>query len=117
MKIKSCIAILLVTIFMVKFVAVDSKWLALLFNGSTISFVNPHCKRENPPKLVKDTPQIGHSSVQVINLDGYCTALFQFEMYTWESNVSEPIAMASEHFTIIGNFPYLESAYPPPRVL
>lgn len=119
MNSKSYIAILLVTIFMVKFVAVDSRWLTVWYDGSDIALVKPPCKNEYPPKFSKDitTPQMGQSFVQVILLKGYCTSLFQPEMSTWEAPVLEPVSRISRNRSSIPSLPYLQSSCPPPRVL
>ena len=119
MKAKTYIAVILTFIFLAKFVAIDANGLNLLFGGSDISFVNPHCKNENPPKLAKKAASFSKAeelAAQVITLNGFCTPQFQLELFTWESTYSEPVAIFSEHFSPRLSYLYLDNASPPPRM-
>ncbi|MFL1895033.1 hypothetical protein ACJRPK_04980 [Aquimarina sp. 2-A2] len=98
----------------------DSNWLNLVFNGNDIAFFNPKCKKENSPKLVKDTAdfsQIDISSMQVVALSGYCTPLFQFHIFSWEVNNPNPVPDVNSFFTSRLSYRYLENVSPPPRFI
>lgn len=118
-KTKTYIAALLTFIFLAKFVAIDANGLNVLFSGSEISFVNPHCKNENPPKQTKKTAnfsQDDHSNFQIVELNGFCTSQFQLELLSWKTSYPEHIAFLNEHLTSRLSYLYLDSAYPPPRL-
>ena len=119
MKTKTYIALLLTFIFLAKFVAIDANGLNVLFSGSEISFVNPHCKKENSPKQTKKTAdfsQTDQSALQVIDLVGFCTSQFQFELLTWETTISKPVTVFNEHFSSRLSYLYLDNDSPPPRL-
>jgi len=118
-KAKTYIAVLLTFIFLAKFVAIDANGLSFLFSGSDISFVNPHCKKDKIQKQSKKTADFSQADLsfsQVIALNGFCTSQFQFEMFSWETNCSEPIAFFNEHFTSRLSYLYLDNESPPPRL-
>jgi hypothetical protein len=102
------------------FTAIDVDGLNVLSSGSDITFVNPHCKKENPPKQSKDstvTSQFDSAPVQLIGLNGYCTSQFQFEVFSWETDISESFAVFNEYFSSRLSYRYLDNASPPPRLV
>ena len=104
---------------MAKFVAIDANGLNVLFSGSDITFVNPHCKKENAPKQSKKTVDFSQVDLlisQVIALNSFCTSQFQFELFSWETHYSEPIAVLNGHFTSRLINLYLDNDSPPPRL-
>tara|TARA_R110002049_G_scaffold253340_1_gene428613 strand:+ start:198 stop:515 length:318 start_codon:yes stop_codon:yes gene_type:complete len=104
---------------MVKFLALDANGLNALFSGSEISFANPYCKKKNSAKQsnkTADFSEAGLTASQVIALSGFCTSQFQFELYSWETNFSETIAIINEHFSSNLSYRYLDNASPPPRL-
>ncbi|MGY8914264.1 MAG: hypothetical protein ACKVJF_04170 [Flavobacteriales bacterium] len=119
MKAKTYIAVILTFIFMAKFVAIDANGLNHLFGASDITFVNPHCKNENPPRLTNNIgsfSQADDSAPLVIVLNGFCTSQFKLELFSWEADYSEPITVFNEHFSSILRYLYLDNASPPPRL-
>jgi hypothetical protein len=119
-KAQTYISILLVTIFLGKFLAVDANGLNILFSQSDISFVNPHCKNKNSPKQLKNTAHFSQVDLvpsQVIHLSGFCSSQFQFELCSWESNILEPIAAFYEHFFSKLSYLYLDNVSPPPQLV
>lgn len=119
MKAKTYIAVVLTFIFMAKFVAIDANGLNHLFGGSDIAFVNPHCKNDNPPKLVKDIANFSQAddlSSEVIVLNGFCTSQYKLELSSWEADWSEPITIFNAHFSSRLSYRYLDSVSPPPRL-
>lgn len=119
-KTRTYIAVLLAFIFVAKFVAIDADGLNLLFSESDISFVNPHCKKENPPKHLKKTADFSNtdlSTYQIIALTGICTSQFQMEVFSWETNISKPITVFNKHFSSRLSYLYLDNASPPPRLI
>jgi len=119
LKIKTYIALVLTFIFLAKFLAIDANGLNVLFNGSEISFVNLHCKKENSPKQTKKTVGISQAdqpASQVIDLVGFCTSQFQFELFTWETDYPKRITVFNNHITSRLTYLYLENASPPPRL-
>lgn len=118
MKIKTYIAVLLTFVFLAKFVAVDANGLNVIFSGSDITFVNPHCEKNISNEKSNDTPNFSqHENVktQMITLDGNCNSPFRFELFSWDAHYSNPIAFFDNHFTSNLNFRYLDSVSPPPR--
>ncbi|WP_031428429.1 hypothetical protein [Flavimarina sp. Hel_I_48] len=104
---------------MAKFAAIDADGLNILFSGSDISFVNPHCKKENPPKQSKKTADFSQTDIsasQVIALNGFCTSQFQLELFSWETNFAGPTVVFNEHFSSRLSYLYLDNASPPPRL-
>ncbi|WP_223270721.1 hypothetical protein [Subsaximicrobium wynnwilliamsii] len=119
MKTKPYIAALLAFLFLAKFIAIDANGLNALFSGSDITFVNPHCKKEKLANLSEKTANLSQTDQldsRVINLDGFCSAQFQFELFTWETDCPKPKAVFNEHFSSRLSFLYLENASPPPRL-
>ncbi|MUH35519.1 hypothetical protein D9O36_06690 [Zobellia amurskyensis] len=104
---------------MAKFIAIDANGLNALFSGSEIFFVKPNCKKKNSPKqLAKlaDYSQGDQLALQVTLLDIACTSQFQFRVWSWETNISQPIAVNNQHYTSNLSYRYLDNAYPPPRL-
>lgn len=98
----------------------DADGLNVLFSGSDISFVNSHCKTESPPKQTKkiaNFSQADQLASQVIVLSSFCTSQFQFELFSWETDYPEPIAVFNEHFSLRLSYLYLDNASPPPRLV
>lgn len=119
MKIKPYIAVLLTFIFLAKFVAIDANGLNALFSGSEISFVKLNCKKKNSPKQLDklaDYSQDNQLASQVLPLNIACTSQFQFEVFSWETKISQPVLVISQHFTSNLSYHYLDNAYPPPRL-
>ncbi len=119
MKTKTYIAVLLVSIFLVKSVAIDAKGLNMMFSEGDITFVNPYCKKESPLTESKDTSvfsKIDSSSLEIFALSGHCSTQFQFELFSWETNFSESVAVYHESFASKLQYRYLDNLSPPPRL-
>ncbi len=104
---------------MAKFIAIEANGLNVLFSGSEISFVKPNCKKTNSPKQLDklvNYSQNDQLASQIIPLNIACTSQFQFELFSWETNISQPIAVISQHYTSNLSYRYLDNAYPPPRL-
>ena len=104
---------------MAKFVAIDANGLNAFFSGSEISFVKPNCKKKNSPKQLDklaDYSQDNSFASQVIPLNIACTSQFQFEIFSWETNISQPIEVISQYYTSNLSYRYLDNTYPPPRL-
>ncbi|MCX7550358.1 hypothetical protein [Xanthomarina sp. F2636L] len=119
MKTKTYIAALLTFIFLAKFVAIDANGLNVLFSGNNISFVKQNCKNKNSSKQTKKTTdfsQIDLSTSQEIILSGFCTSQFQFDLFTWETNILKSITVLNEHVPSNLSYRYLDNDSPPPRL-
>ena len=104
---------------MAKILAIDANGLNVLFSGSEISFVKPNCKKKNSPKQfdnLTDFSQGDQLASQIIPLNIACTSQFQFKVFSWETNISQPVAEISQHYTSNLSYRYLDNAYPPPRL-
>lgn len=104
---------------MAKFLAVDANGLNVLFSGSDITFVNPHCKKKNSLKKLENSTSFSQpyqGSHQMISLIGHCATPFQFELFSWETNDSKPIAVSNDYFPSKLSYRYLDSVSPPPRL-
>ncbi len=120
MKLDRNIALILVCIFLAKFVAIDADGLSVLFSASNISFIKPLCEKGNSPKEAKGTVNFSKIELytsQVISLTGFCTSQFQFEPFSWESNFSEFNKSFNEHYSSRLSYLYLDNVYPPPRLV
>jgi hypothetical protein len=81
--------------------------------------VKSNCKKKNSPKQSNqktDFSQIDFSASQLVALGGLCTSQFQFGLFTWETNISKPVAVFNEHFSSILSYRYLDNDSPPPRL-
>ncbi|MDT0293341.1 hypothetical protein ACFQ3R_08235 [Mesonia ostreae] len=99
--------------------ALEAGGLNLLFSGSDITFVNPHCKKENFPKQDKKETQfseVNQITSQVIALSSFCNSQFQFNLFSWETNAVEPIATFNDYYTSKFNYLHLDNTSPPPRI-
>ncbi|WP_246516148.1 hypothetical protein [Aequorivita echinoideorum] len=104
---------------MAKFLAIDANGLNILFSGSDITFVKPHCKKKNSAKNLKSTSSFSegdNTTSEFISLSGFCTSQFQLELFTWEIVSPKPIAIFNEHFTSHLSYRYLDNDSPPPRL-
>tara|TARA_R110000823_G_scaffold38655_2_gene103935 strand:- start:202 stop:519 length:318 start_codon:yes stop_codon:yes gene_type:complete len=102
-----------------KFIAIDANGLNTLLGGNDISFVKPNCKKKNSPKQTNKTidfSQVDLSTSQVVMLSGICTSQFQFELFSWKTNISRPTAIFNEHFSSLLSYRYLDNDSPPPRL-
>lgn len=120
MKSKTYIALFLTFIFMTKFIVVDANGLNALFSENDISFVKPNCKKKNSPKQTNKTidfSQVDLSTPQVVMLGGICTSQFQFELFSWETDISLPTAIFNEYFSSLLSYRYLDNDSPPPRLV
>ena len=105
---------------MAKFIVIDANGLKALFSGNDISFVKLNCKKKNSPKQANKTidfSQVDLSTLQVVMLNGICTSQFQFELYSWETNISRPTALFDEHFSSVLSYRYLDNDSPRPRLV
>lgn len=105
---------------MAKFLAIDANGLNILFSGSDITFVKPHCKKKNFVKnsqSISVFSQVDDTTSQVFNLSGFCTSQFQLELFTWGTYISKPNAVFNEYFTSHLSYRYLDNDSPPPRLV
>ena len=103
---------------MAKFFAIDSNGLNMVFSESSISFVSPHCDKKSSDKESKETASFSAQdtvNIQIITLNGHCTSLFQFELFSWDMHYSNPIIIYDDHFPSRLSYRYLDSVSPPPR--
>lgn len=104
---------------MAKFFAVDANGLNIIFSGSDVTFVNPHCEKNNSIKKSIDYSNFSQqetAETEMIGLTGNCTSPFQFVLFSWELNDSDLIAVFDDHFTSRLNYRYLDNVSPPPRL-
>ncbi|WP_412559868.1 hypothetical protein [Winogradskyella sp. MIT101101] len=105
---------------MAKFIVIDANGLNALFSGNDISFVKPNCKKKNSPKQTNKTidfSQVDLSTSQIVMLSGICISQFQFELFSWEPNISRPTAIFNEHFSSLLSYRFLDNDSPPPRLV
>jgi hypothetical protein len=118
MILKSHIAIILITIFIGKFLAIDVNGLNIISGKSEIVFVKPICKKWNSAKVLNTTERFSKddlSSIQIINLAGYCSSQFHFEILTWRLNAPSKITAYHNHILPSLSYRYLDNDSPPPR--
>ncbi|MGB3774880.1 MAG: hypothetical protein WA951_06450 [Leeuwenhoekiella sp.] len=119
MKTQSQIALLLTLVFLVKFIAVDSNGLNVLFGGDNITFVKLDCKKKNSPKQTKKRAsfsQVDLYAAQVIAINGFCNSQCQINLIAWETERIDPSAVFCEHFPSNLSYRYLDNDSPPPRL-
>lgn len=116
MKIKQIISVLLLTLFLTKFLVVDAKILSLVMENDQIVYVNPFCKnnRDNgtsSAKLITDT-----SPTEAIFMMVPCSTVFQLKSHRWDLIEQDLL-----HTTFNFKLPFVEGLYhdknyPPPRI-
>ena len=100
-------------------VAIEANALNILFSGNDIVFVNLYCKKEGALKNSKEFPvfaQTDQMTLHSINVAGYCTPQFQFELSSWETTILEPVTVFNEYLPSRLSYRYLEHTSPPPRL-
>lgn len=120
LKTKSYIAVILTVVFIVKFIAVDANGLNILFSGSHITFVNPHCEKNMFNKESNDASSFSQQDpfkTQMVVLPGNCTSPFQIDLFSWDAYFLNPMVAFDEHFPSRLSYRYLDSVSPPPRLL
>ena len=117
MTLNSYIAIFFSVIFFGKFLVMDSKILAAIFDADEISYVKPFCEKQNVKIQSQKSQEALDEDNKTLNLtiDSFCNAPFKFEVFSWESKV-----LTQETRAFADHSPSLpESAkdrfYPPPR--
>lgn len=104
---------------MAKFAVVETNALSVLFSNSNISFTKPNCKKKNPPKLAQKSTTFSKAAIdvtQVITLSGFCNSIFQFELFSWESNSLYPMTTCDQLFISNLSYRYLDNFSPPPQL-
>lgn len=120
MKTKTYIAALLAFVFLAKLIAIDANGLKILFGDDAITFVKPFCKKKNAPKLADKTMDVSQADMnpsQQISVSVICTSQFQFELFSWTSNMPKSFTVFNDYFTSRLSYRYLESVSPPPRLV
>jgi hypothetical protein len=118
MKSKAVLAILLNLVFVVKFIAIEANGLNTLLNGNGFKLVKTFCKKERADKTTNTEAtylSADNNAMQEIALSSMCTSPFQFDLFSWETNILEPIAALGNHFPSNLIYRYLENDSPPPR--
>lgn len=118
MKIKTHIAVILTFIFLAKFMAIEANGLNMLFNDNDITFVNPHCKKDNSAKKSDGTLSFSQQDTidaQVVALSGNCISPFQFELFSWDIGFSDFILVFNAHIPSGLSYRYLDNVSPPPQ--
>lgn len=117
MNLNSYIAIFFSVIFFGKFLVMDSKILAVIFDADEISYVNKFCEKQKVKVQGQNAQEAFAEDDQSLDLtiDSFCNAPFQFEVFAWETRVLiEQTRAFADH-----NPSLPESAkerfYPPPR--
>lgn len=118
MKSKTTISILLVVIFLGKFISVEANGLNLIFQNSNLTFVSSYCKKKSSvekPDSVKFS-QKDISSIKAIGMVGSCTSQYQIETFNWETyNDDIPSEFDNQYFSNL-SYRYLDNDSPPPRL-
>ena len=119
MKTKIHIAVLLTIIFLAKFLVVDAHGLNMVFSGSDITFVNPHCKKENSINKSDETSNFSQQDIvdaHMVTLNGPCSTPFQFEFFSWDIVCLDLIAFFNDHLPSNLSYRFLDNVSPPPRL-
>ena len=118
MKSKAILSILLNLVFVVKFIAVEANGLNTLLNGNGFKLVKTFCAKERAAKKTSEDAaylSVDNNAMQEVALSSICTSPFQFDLFTWETNILEPIAALGNYFPTDLLYRYLENDFPPPR--
>ncbi len=116
MKINQIISVLLLTLFLTKFLVVDAKILSWLMESDQVVFVNPFCKN-NGDVGIGSAKQITDASLtEAIYMMVPCSTVFQVNNHQWK-----PIEQDLLHTAFDFEIPLIEGLYhdrnfPPPRV-
>ena len=116
MKVNQYISVLLLTLFMTKFLVMDAKILSWTMESDQVVFVNPFCKKKRDQPKDLET-QITEASLTEVNYMAVpCSTVFQVESHHW-TLLEQDLAYAVFGF----NVPLMEGLYqdqnsPPPRI-
>jgi len=116
MQLKSYIAIFFVTVFLGKFITIDSKLLGVILDSEEINLVNPFCEKHqlNTHKEAQNLDEV--SLVNNITINVICTSPFQFEIDNYPIAIAEPNYQKYNYQTQSIINTYRDKFYPPPKV-
>lgn len=104
---------------MAKFLAIDANGLNIVFGGSDINFVTPHCQKEITSSKHHSVPSTWSSDdagQHQVELQGFCVSQFEPQAFFWEPTSPEKMFVINSHITSDLSFLYLENTLPPPRM-
>ncbi len=116
MKVNQYISVLLLTLFMTKFLVMDAKILSWTMESDQVVLVNPFCKKKRDQPKDLET-QITEASLTEVNYMAVpCSTVFQVESHHW-TLLEQDLPYAVFGF----NVPLMEGLYqdqnsPPPRI-
>lgn len=116
MDLKTCIAIFFATVFVGKFLVMDSKILVTILDAEEIVYINPFCEKQNA-KIQESTQDSFSEDSHELNMamDTFCNAPFQFDLFTWESRTISEENRTYAHHTPSLPVSAIDRFYPPPR--
>ena len=116
---RSYIPIFFTFIFLVKFIAIDTNAVSLLFKGSETTFVNPYCKKKNSPKQTGQTKNLTKSETEtytILILSGFCASPLQVTFNNWETSLDMSTPVPPEESPSALMYRYSDNDSPPPRM-
>jgi len=116
MQLKSYIAIFFVTVFLGKFITIDSKLLGVILDSEEITLVNPFCEKHQLNTHKEGQSLDKASLVNNITINVICTSPFQFEIDNYPIAIVEPNYQKHNYQTQSIMSAYRDKFYPPPKV-
>jgi hypothetical protein len=115
MQIKSYIAIFFVTVFLGKFITIDSKLLGVIFDSDEITLVNPFCEKHKLSKHQEGQSLDEASLVNNIRVNVICISPFQFKIDNYRIAITAPNYQKHNYQTQSIISAYRDKFYPPPK--
>lgn len=118
MGLKFYISLLLIPLFLLKLLVIDSNGMSF-FMGEDISVVHPYCTKEKVQDSGEKMQNFSQVSTedQFFTVKSFCPTQFDFEIFSWEMQFSEDIHTQNAQFSSRLSKPYLEHTSPPPRFI
>ncbi|MCG9972162.1 hypothetical protein [Christiangramia crocea] len=117
MSTKTFISILLIPLFLGKLLIVDASLLNILAEDE-ISFVKPYCQKKQSNSDIKKTYEFKQNldaKNNITEVSSFCTPQFNFNVFSWNFNISEVINIEDILFSSRLSYLYLDSHSPPPK--
>lgn len=115
MKTKSCIALLLIIIFIGKLVALDSNFLGQAVNSDKLSFVKKSCELKTSQDF-SDFEFVQDSDGIQVSFNSFCNSVYKLEKQELKETVVHPNFKNNFRFLFSKTNSFIDKFIPPPRL-
>lgn len=118
MNSKIFIAFVLIPLFLLKLLVIDSNGLSFMI-GEDVELAHPNCAKAEAAVSSERTTsffQIPVSEDHVFSINVFCPTQFDFEIFSWNVPFSETIDTRDIQFASKLNSLYLDNTSPPPKL-